>query len=339
MSANNKTSWRSIASQSPNNKQFASSRIQEFNGLFDRGVFSLVHIFDADGYRVYNGRSVDSIRNGGTAHAFPKSRFVVMAFNDEKFGLLTGAPTVQRSSQHLLLALFATPIDLSLVTWDILQAYTQAISAITRPIFIRAPSMLNVHSNLLVCVDRPLYRLPESGFHWFVTYRNHHKTYPSMTAAVQDPCFLFTPGCQSIYCKTSSVPRGIHALQTDDTLHFGNSAFLAKKEKFSLKFPSKPRINLVDGHCIKFNGGTIPPNNAIVKLHQTDHVKTLQKIETNNLNQSSYISQRARRAYIASKSSLNLTFAFAVSSQVTTANIEVAKRLNKFIDTTKKTNN
>lgn len=117
-------SWRSMISQSTNPKQFEFSRIQEINGLVDRGVFTLVPLSDEKGSRLHDARFLESVKTEGTSHAFPESRFVVMAFNDTNHGLLTAAPTVQRSSQHILLSLFGTKADFVLYTKDILQAYT-----------------------------------------------------------------------------------------------------------------------------------------------------------------------------------------------------------------------
>lgn len=41
------------------NKQFASSRITYFDGLFERSVFSLVGASEVDGYWIYGARFVD----------------------------------------------------------------------------------------------------------------------------------------------------------------------------------------------------------------------------------------------------------------------------------------
>lgn len=96
-------SCRAMVSQSTNYEKFELSHIQELNGLVDRGVFTLVPISAANGFRIYDARFVDYVKNKGTHQAFTKSRFVVMALNDKNHCLLTGAPIVQRSLQHLLL--------------------------------------------------------------------------------------------------------------------------------------------------------------------------------------------------------------------------------------------
>lgn len=79
----------------------------EFNGLVDNRVFMIVPESGADGHRIFNSRFVDEIKHAGTAAAFAKSRPVAQDFNDCNEEIMTNAPTVQRASQHLLLALFA----------------------------------------------------------------------------------------------------------------------------------------------------------------------------------------------------------------------------------------
>lgn len=66
---------------------------------------------------------MDSIKNEGKPEAFAKSRLVVQGFNDKKNGLLTHAPTAQRFSQRLLLAL-----AMILPEWNI---YLRDISQVT----------------------------------------------------------------------------------------------------------------------------------------------------------------------------------------------------------------
>lgn len=55
---------------------------------------------------MYNSRFFDEVKHVGAPSAYAKSRLVVQAFNDKDHGLLTDAPTVQRSSQCLLLRYF-----------------------------------------------------------------------------------------------------------------------------------------------------------------------------------------------------------------------------------------
>jgi hypothetical protein len=99
----------------------------------------------------------------------------VQAYSD--FGarhILTSAPTCQRMSQRLLLALAALHPAMSLYTRDISQAYTQATTTLARRVFVKAPPEAKVGEDEILEVLLPLYGLPESGLHWFNTYQAHH---------------------------------------------------------------------------------------------------------------------------------------------------------------------
>lgn len=85
------------ARQSADKARFSTELVLELNGLVERGVFHLVKKDDIDAQRIYGSRFFDTIRNEGKPNAFEKSRFVVKAFNDSKHGMITHAPTVQRS--------------------------------------------------------------------------------------------------------------------------------------------------------------------------------------------------------------------------------------------------
>lgn len=45
-------------------------------------------------HRIYVARFVDEVKNEKKPSAFEKSRLVVQAYNDTKYGLLTHPPTV-----------------------------------------------------------------------------------------------------------------------------------------------------------------------------------------------------------------------------------------------------
>lgn len=152
-----------------------------------------------------------------------------------------------------------------------------------------------------------------------------------MTTAVHDACLLFTPGCLSNY-RHSFVPRGITALQTDDRLLLGNRSFSVKIQHSSQRFSCKLEVVLVDGQSIKFNDCTISLSKGILKLHRPTQVKALQRIGTNNFDQSRYISQCAKGPYMRSITHPDVAFGFAISSQIITASIDNAKRLIKSID-------
>lgn len=141
---------------------------------------------------------------------------------------MTSALTVQRASQHLLLALFGTGIVFRLFTRDISQANTQSTATISRPIYARAPRILTIPPNMLLRIDRLLYGLSKAGVHWFATYHAHHCKELSMITAVHDPCLLYTPDGMSNN-RQGPTSRGATCMQTDDTLNFGNKMFIGKE--------------------------------------------------------------------------------------------------------------
>lgn len=136
-----------------------------------------------------------------------------MDFNDKLHGLLTGAPTVQRSSKHFVLSLYETHYDFSIVLRDIYQVYIQAYLKVTRPIFIRPPTILNPPEGFLLLVDRPLYGLTDSSLHWFVTYSDHHKKQLSMIDSFHELCLLCIAGCLSKNIRFICGLRGITVVQ------------------------------------------------------------------------------------------------------------------------------
>lgn len=117
---------------------FLESRRKEINGLLEKGTFEVVPISEIPpGIRVFNSRFVDEIKNIGTAAAFEKSRLVVQAYNDhDKERILTQAPTIQRMSQRLILALSAIKSQLGLYLRDISQAYVQSTTSLNRQFYV-----------------------------------------------------------------------------------------------------------------------------------------------------------------------------------------------------------
>ena len=210
--------------QSPDNTRFAQSRTVVFNGLVERGVFTLVPASDSEGHRIYGARFCDQVKNEGKPTAYEKSRLVVQAYNDNNHGLLTHAPTVHRSSESLLLALCSMVSDLQFFTQDISQAYVQSETRTQRAIFVRPPSILHLPPGTLLRVDLPLYGIPEAGIRWFRTYHAHHRDTQHLTASLHDPCFLYTPRGISGDHQSPEVAQGFTCLKTDDTATAGNPA-------------------------------------------------------------------------------------------------------------------
>ena len=161
---------------------FQASRLNEINGLLEEGLFTVVPARETGDYRVYGSRFVDEIKNAGQPKAYEKSRLVIQAFKDKDHGLMTYAPTTQRASQRLLLAICAMGPSLRFFTRDISQAYVQANTRVERRIFVRPPAEMDLGRQCLLRIERPLYGLPESGLHCFRTYHDHHTKVLGMTS-------------------------------------------------------------------------------------------------------------------------------------------------------------
>lgn len=311
--------------------QFSASRNIEFNGLIERGVFTLVPESMANGLRIYGSRFVDQVKNEGKPSAYNKSRLVVQAYGDHNHGLLTHAPTVQRVSQRLLLIICAMDNNLTLFTRDISQAYVQSETRTQRPIFVRPPSQLNIPRGTVLRVERPLYGIPEAGLHWFRTYHNHHKKKLALRPSIHDPCFLYTPNGMSVDSKSPKIPRGFTCLQTDDTVSAANNEFIAREAKFSNAFDAKEPTFLREGKTISFNGADISLKQSVISINQNQHISRLSPISSKQADKSEFVTQRARGAYIAAVCRPDLTFGFSHASQIITPNVDAINQLNKSI--------
>lgn len=78
------------------------------------------------GHKVFNEGFVDEIRHVRIPQDKYKSSFITQAYKDKAQGLLTYAPTVQRSSKRTIIHITAQELEnFVLFLRDIVQAYTQ----------------------------------------------------------------------------------------------------------------------------------------------------------------------------------------------------------------------
>lgn len=310
--------------------QFKESRAKEIKGLMEKGVFVPVHKNAAEGYRIFGCRFVDTIKNEGSKEAFEKSRLVVQGFNDRNHGLLTHAPTVQRSSQRLLFSLSSILPSWSIYLRDISQAYTQSSTELNRKIFVKPVNELKLPNDMLLEIRRPLYGIPEAGLHWFNTYHAYHKNELDMKPSSHDLCLLYTKDGPSHDAREQ--PAGITCLQTDDSLFLANTKFKNLEEEKSGRFERKGVLKLDVGMPIKFNG-TIATKlaNRIQIRAAVSKRKLLNTIKVSPVNKSDYVSQRARGAYIASVCRPDLVYGFNAAAQHTEPDSSHARALNKLI--------
>lgn len=241
---------------------FTESRHKKINGLLKKDAFEVVAISDVpSGMRIFNSRFVDEIKND-TAIAFEKSRLVVQAYNDHgKDAILTQSPTIQQMSQRLILSLAACMQQYDLYLRDISQAYIQSTTHLNREFFVRPLQELELQSDSILKIIKPLYGVPKAGNYSFNTYHRHQLEKLSMTQSTYDPYLL--------YADNDSSGFEVVGLQTDDILFLADKTFAIKEEKqlHEAKLLAKEREKLGNA-SIKFNGGCIKHESDVIHLTQ-----------------------------------------------------------------------
>jgi ribonuclease HI len=303
---------------------FAESREKELRGLLERGTFVVVKRERASGKRIYGTRFVDAVKSYGTSEAVTKSRLVVQAFNDRASRqVLTGAPTVQRFSQRLLLSMAACFPDMKLFTRDVTQAYIQAETELTREVYVEAPSEMGLTDDEILLVRKPLYGLPEAGVHWFATYSAHHIKHLGMKQSPADPCLFY---------KASASPKpsleGISCLQVDDSLSAGRNAFVAEEEKHSRRFLCKPAQFANLDTDLTYNGVRIRCLRDGGFSMKQEQVYRLEQVATAD----AFITARARGSYVATCTRPDLAAPYQLlAGKVRDPDSEDFRQLNKVI--------
>ena len=306
--------------QPPPSPNFIASRRKELNGLLERGVFKVCHKGEVpDKTRIFGSRFVDTLKFPGTDKAFEKSRLVVQAYNDKgKKDYLLQAPTIQRSSQRLILTASLARGD-EIWVRDVTQAYTQAKTKLMRRIFIKAPKEMDLEDDFLIEVILPLYGVPEAATHWFGTIVTHYSEELKMLPSTFDACLMYR-----------SDGSALVGLQTDDSLISATPAFMIEEEAALQKanFIAKPVEKLTEDHPLDFNGFVIQKKGITLEITQKKQVAAI-KLLTKEFTKAEYVSQRARGAYVATVSQPQAAFDLSYAAQVTNPTWEDAQFLNK----------
>ena len=310
-------------------KPYEASDIKELNALFEEGILQ-PEMYDAtvhQGATIFKSRMVREIKGKNTPSPYEKSRLVVQGYGDpDKESIMTYAPTIQRASQRLLLAL--APMlrrrGMKAMIRDITMAYTQSKTPMQRVIFVRLPSELKnkYPEGTLLRVVKPLYGLAESGTYWFETYSRHHQRELHMRPSAFDPCLLIT----------DSEPFGLTGLQTDDTLNIGTTDFLEAEDKALVKAGIKARPQKI------LDEGTEDFNGSRIIVHKEGYgITTIQKGQAEKLGLLNtkapdlvkrFVEQRARGAYISSICQPEAAFDYSTAAQHLEPGPKEAKALN-----------
>lgn len=297
---------------------FEESDAAEINGLLAQDVLEITH-FDPHEHgqmRLWKTRLVREVK-GKTTKPYEKSRLVVQGYSDdEKKEILTQAPTIQRMSQRLILALgpsLTKIVGAKAELRDITQAYIQSKDALHRVIIAKPPRELEdkYPEGTVFWVRKPLYGLAESGVHWFKTYHQHHTKALEMKVSSYDPCLLFTNDGPDTFAITG--------MQTDDTLTFATPAFSEKEEAklHEAGLLAKPKTFLSHDHPLEFNGCKLQLEEDIITIAQKGQAKQLRLVDPRATDApQQYVAQRARGAYLASICQPEASYDLSIAAQV-----------------------
>ena len=271
----------------PVETNFEEARQQELKGLLDNETFIAVSRNEVpDGVRIFGSRFIDELKRSGSGTR-KKSRLVAQNYQDVDAGKIsTKAPTVNRFSQRLLLALAPSIPKTRVFSRDITQAYVQSNTKLERQVYIKAPKEMGLPDGWVLKIMKPLYGIPESGLHWYLTYLDHHLNELNMKRTRTDPCVLVK--------HRDGTLDGFIVLQVDDSLGFGTPMFLAEEEKASSRFKCKPRTYL-DKSQILFNGLCIKQiDKGLISMTQEEKIDKVKHPTT----EEEFASQRALAQYI-----------------------------------------
>lgn len=170
---------------------------------------------------------------------------------------------------------------------DVTKVYVQAETEIERAVFISAPEYLGLPPDNVLQVVKPLYSIPASGFHWYLTYLQHHIELLWITKVAVDPFLLIKRSKESL--------DGIVVIQVYYSLFFGDQDFLGSEEDGAKKFKSNPRVILTETSTV-FNGIRIRKmGDEIVSVNQQDKIDSLRVSET----EKTFAIERAKAQYVS----------------------------------------
>ena len=132
------------------------------------------------------------------------------------------------------------------------------------------PSELGLPSGYALKVLKPLYGIPESGLHWYLTYLSHHLDTLDMIRTTVDPCVLVR--------KVNGTLDGLIILQVEDSLGIGSKEILKDEELGSKQFLCKERSMIEPGGIpTSFNGLTITNDGNGYSIKQPNKIDKLQQ--------------------------------------------------------------
>lgn len=187
---------------------------------------------DIERTHIFRSRFVNKIR-AKSVFARYKSRLVARSHDDTEYPTIaTNASTIQRFYQRLVRSLAASLDERSVHERNITQTYTQSQTFLKPFAYFRPPAEINLLSNKVPKVVRPLYGIPESGLYRSLTYMDHQSSNLGLSR--------FRDDSRLLYRRDGDFLTGTVTLQVDESLNVGSNEVLRHKKKQSKSFRSKP---------------------------------------------------------------------------------------------------
>ena len=112
---------------------------------------------------ILNGRFVLAIKDSGTNKEVWKARYVVQGHKDKlKLSFVHDTSTAVQFSVKLLVGLAAL-FEFRLFSTDVTQAYLHSTEELSRDVYVKPSSKVDLESNQLLKLLKPLYGPADSG--------------------------------------------------------------------------------------------------------------------------------------------------------------------------------
>lgn len=168
-----------------------ASRKKQLTRLMDNGTFIPVYKREiTPSTLIFGSRFIESLKKDAQGTQ-DKSRLEAQNYaNDGARQRSRKELTGQRFSQRLLLSLTGSLPNMTTFSRDINKAYIQNNSTLERDIYITLPPQLRLRRETVFKILRPICEIPQSGFHWNISYLVHLENNRSTTRATVDPSVL-----------------------------------------------------------------------------------------------------------------------------------------------------
>lgn len=184
---------------------------------------------------VFGGCFVLAIKNARTEDELYKARFVVQGHTDiEKKMLVHNRTNLRQGSIRMLIAIAAV-FGFRIWSQDVSQVYLQSTQNVMREVYVKPTRELNLSSDQLLGLLKPLCGLADSGEYWHEMLSKHSQ---------QGLCMRPTTGDLSLFFKVvESKPKGMTGAYVNDTIGTGDDVFENESKKTEYRFQSKLREN------------------------------------------------------------------------------------------------